>query len=96
MEAAPVVVLFEPSDEPRAMVIGRTLEAMGVACWLEGLEGRQGPTRSQALAACRAIVVLVDEAGGAYGALDAGATWRVPVFVHGRQEEPGAKLTAFC
>lgn len=94
---APVVILFEPSDEPQALRIARTLEGLGVTCWLEGIEGTSAPTRAQALASCRAVVVVLDNDGGAYGALDAGATWGVPVFVFGHENQSDrARLHPFC
>lgn len=97
MKSAPVVILSEPSDESQALLVAHTLEGLGVRCWLEGLEAQDGPSRSQALSECRAIVVVVDEDGGAYGALDAGATWKVPVFILGRDaQKDRAQLRPFC
>ena len=98
MQPAPVVILFEPSDEPVALAISSTLDVLGARCWVEGLEVTGAPTRLQALASCRAIVVVRDEAGGAYGALDAGAISGMPVFVYERREgaDERARLRTFC
>lgn len=97
MKSAPVVILSEPSDESQALLVAHTLEGLGVRCWLEEAETQGAPTRSQALSECRAIVVVVDEDGGAYGALDAGAACKVPVFILGRDaQRDRSQLRPFC
>lgn len=97
MESVQVVILSEPSDESQALLLVHTLEGLGIRCWLEGAEAQEAPPRSKALSECCAIVVVVDEDGGAYGALDAGATWKVPVFLLGRDaQRDRAQLRPFC
>jgi hypothetical protein len=97
MDAAPVVILSEPSDEPQALRVAHVLAGLGVRCWVEGVEGQDAMTRSQALAGCRAVVAVLDEGGGAYGAIDAGATWKVPVFLLGREVQGDPpQLRLFC
>jgi hypothetical protein len=92
-----VVILSEPSDEPQALRVAHLLEALGVRCWVEGVEGQDAMSRPQALAGCHAIVVVLDEGGGAYGAIDAGATWKVPVFMLGREaQQDRSQLRPFC